>query len=926
MKRILSGISKVWLPAVIVGAVLIQSIASDISRANDADIWWPFAFVSASGKQDTVIYDNSGIYTKFRSEYERQKADSSGADSLFLEEENPITARDTMKVPDSLRYTDPFRYKYYVAIKDSLTHVIVRDSLKQAGDSIDWPKLDSLYYADSTETAIRKFNEWYASLDKTERKKYDFEQKMKLRQHQMDSILDVKDSLLAIRDSIRENTPRILETFSVPSEMFYKRIFTWNKGEYFNEVEPRDIDTSYNYYYNDYPFMRKDVNVSYLGIVGSATQTYNFSKRTNGEGVSFYAPYDVYTYSPYTVPMYNTKTPYTELAYWGTLFANAERAENDLHIMTTQNIFPSWNFTLEYDRFGANGMLENEDVDNRTFAATTSYLGKKYQAHAGYIYNKMSKGENGGVVDNFWIRDTTVGSREIDVKLKDANTLIKKNTVFLDQTYRIPFNFINKLKGRKDVKADKAYRDSVMATGDSTAIAAMEMLLEERQSERTQSNADTLNTHITTAFIGHTSEYSVYRKVYTDEIATSDTTARGFYNDKFYISPTKSADSLRVMKFENKVFLRLQPWADDAIVSSINVGVGDRLLNYYMFTPDSYLKKTSNNTVWNSAYIYGGARGQFKNYFHWNAEGYYTFLGKEINDVGLKANMGFNIYPFRRHRKSPMSFNFHFETSLDEPEYYQQHYFSNHYKWDNDFDKISKTAVEGSISIPHWKLDLTANWSLMKNYVYYDGQAMARQNESGVSVLSVALTKNFKLWGLHFDNQALFQMTSDKDIIPLPTLALNARWYWQFNIVKNVMQMQLGANVTYNTRWYAPGYSPALGMFYNQKEEKYGNCPYIDAFVNIQWKRACIFVKCVNVGMGWPNDSADYFSAHNYIRPQRAIKLGIFWPFYLQPGRNKAVTGGSSLGGGSSSGNSGGSSGLGGLSGGLSGGLRQASN
>ena len=173
-----------------------------------------------------------------------------------------------------------------------MTHVIVRDSLKQAGDSLDWPKLDSLYLADSTETAIRKFNEWYASLDKAARKKYDFEQKMKVRQHMIDSMLNAKDSLMAIRDSIRENTPRILETFSVPDSMFYKRIFTWNKGRYFNDVVPHDIDTSYNYYYNDYPFMRKDLNVSYLGIVGSAVQTYNFRKRKSVEGVSFYEPYE----------------------------------------------------------------------------------------------------------------------------------------------------------------------------------------------------------------------------------------------------------------------------------------------------------------------------------------------------------------------------------------------------------------------------------------------------------------------------------------------------------------------------------------------------------------------------------------------------------------------------------------------------------
>ncbi len=927
MKRILSKISKIWFPALLVGIVAIQGFAADWSRAVEAGFLWPGGWSGNAALQDTVIYHND-IYTKFRSEYERAMADSAAADMLGLDSaEVFISARDTMKVPDSLRYTDPFRFKYYVAIKDSLTHVIVRDSLKQAGDSLDWPKLDSLYLADSTETAIRKFNEWYASLDKAARKKYDFEQKMKVRQHMIDSMLNAKDSLMAIRDSIRENTPRILETFSVPDSMFYKRIFTWNKGRYFNDVVPRDIDTSYNYYYNDYPFMRKDLNVSYLGIVGSAVQTYNFRKRKSIEGVSFYEPYECYSYNPYTAPMYNTKTPYTELAYWGTLFANDERAENDLHIMTTQNIFPSFNFTLEYDRVGANGMLENEKVDNRTFMAAVNHLGKKYQMHGGYIYNKMSKGENGGIVDNFWIRDTTVGSREIDVRLKDASTLIKKNIVFLDQTYRIPFNFIQKMKDRKVLKKENAYRDSVIATGDSIAIAAMEALLAEKQEARTAKSADTLNTDITTAFIGHSSEYSTYRKIYEDKIGLEDTEARNLYNNKFYINPTASADSIRVMKFENKLFIKLQPWASNAIVSAINVGIGDKLMNYYMFTPDSYLYKKKGNTVWNSTYLYGGVKGQYKNYFHWDADGYYTFLGKEINDFGIDANMGFNIYPFRRYRKSPISFNAHFGTNLKEPDYYQQHYYSNHYKWDNDFSKISTTTLDGTISIPHWKLNIDAGWTLIKNHIYYDGQAMAQQEASAVSVFNVALTKNFKLWGLHFDNQALFQLSSNKDVIPLPMVAVNARWYWQFNVVKKVMQMQIGANVTYNTNWYAPGYSPALGMFYNQKVEKYGNCPYIDAFVNIQWKRACIFVKFVNVGMGWPMEHADYFSAHGYIRPQRAFKLGIFWPFYMQPGRNKSVGnagGGSAAGSSDSSASSGFGGGMSGFGGGLGGGLQKS--
>ena len=144
-------------------------------------------------------------------------------------------------------------------------------------------------------------------------------------------------------------------------------------------------------------------------------------------------------------------------------------------------------------------------------------------------------------------------------------------------------------------------------------------------------------------------------------------------------------------------------------------------------------------------------------------------------------------------------------------------------------------------------------------------------------------------------------------------LALNFRYYLQFDVVKKVMQMQIGANATYTTKWYLPAYNPVLGVFHNQNEMEYGNCPYIDAFVNIQWKRACIYIKAINVNMGWPCKSADYFTADGYIAPQRAIKFGISWPFYIQPGKNNnTATGGSGAKGG------GGSHGGGGLPRGLS--------
>ena len=882
MKNLLA---KIWIPLLLVTLAALQSFGIDAGRAIGFRRISDSLYVNRL--EDSTAIDSTALDSVI--------TDSILTDTIPADTASLLTARDTIKVPDSLRYTDPFFYKYYIAVKDSTTRAMVRDSLMQACDTLELMKLDSLYIKDSTETAIAKFNAWYASLTKKERKKYDYEQALPAKIAALNRKMEVKDSIKAAKDSVIAATPRILETFAIPDSMQYKRIITWKEDRHFHDVNLQKFDTTYNYHFNEYPYYGEDINTTWLGVSGSPEQTYNYFKRADTDNAIFYTALQRYSYSPETLPNYNTKTPYTELAYWGTLFANKEKEESNIKVLTTQNILPELNLTLEFRRYGGNGILKREDTNNRNVVIAGNYMGKRYLMHTGFIYNKVARSENGGVVDNFWIRDTTVDAREIDVYLKDASSTTKKNTVFLDQSYRIPFTFIENLKGRKERKQQEALRASIMESGDSLAIAAL-LQKEAEELEEKEAAADTVNNNITTAIIGHSSEYSVFRRIYQDNIDKNDEFGRKFFNDRFYLNPTRSADSLRVMKFENRFFIRLQPWKSDGIVSKLDVGIGDKLANYFSFKTSDYIQGSS-NTLLNSTYLYAGAKGQYKKYFTWDAKGEYTFLGYEMNDFGVHANLGFSAYPFRRDKNSPLTLKAHFETTLKEPDYYEQHVCTNHYRWDNDFGKISSTKIGATLEIPRWDLNASFDYALLSNNIYYDTLGIVRQNPEPMSVMTASLQKNFKLWKFHLDHQALFQISSNKDVLPLPMLALNLRYYLQFDVVKKVMQMQIGANAAFTTKWYAPAFNPVLGVFHNQNVEEYGNCPYIDAFVNIQWKRACIFVKVVNVNMGWPNKSADYFSAAGYIAPQRAIKFGIFWPFYIQPGRNNTSTGGAGASG-----------------------------
>ena len=910
MKRFMA---KIWVPTLLVLVAAAQSFGIDAARTIEfrklADSLILNRLDDTVVTTDFAIDSMKAFIADSLAAADSVLVDSTAADSLSVEETLVLNPRDTIRIPDSLEFTDPFKFKYYIAIKDSTTRFMVRDSLLQAGDTLEVQKLDSLYIKDSTEVAEAKFKAWYSSLTRRERKKYDMEQKLPLLIAESNRKLARKDSIRAHKDSIIEATPRVLETFALPDSMKYKRIITWNADRKFhnlNGLREQWVDTSYNRNFYDYPFLKEDINASWLGVAGSPVQLYDYFKRTEEDGVVFYTPYQSWSFSPETLPQFNTKTPYTELCYWGTLFANQEKEESNIRILTTQNITPKLNILLYYHNFKGNGMLKREDTSNRTAAISTNYLGEKYLMHAGFIYNKIEKSENGGIIDNSWIRDTTVDAREIDVYLRDASNFLKKRTFFLDQSYRIPFTFLDKnvRAEKKEAKLKTVRRDSIMASGDSTAIAAFLAREEaERQLAETRGNgADTLITDVTTAFIGHSSEWSVFRKKYTDNI--TDNAGKEFYHDRFYLNPTKSMDSLRVMRFENRAFIRLQPWSDEAIVSKIDVGIGDKLLSYYRFTQESYLTGPKNVQL-NSVYLYAGANGRYKNYFTWNANGDYTFAGYEMNDFLVEGNIIANFYPFRRQRKSPVTLTGHFETSLREPDYYEQHLFTNHFKWDNNFSKISRTKVEAKVDIPKWKLAASFGYALLDNNIYYDTLGIVRQNTTPMSVMTAELRKDFKIGPFHLDHKAMFQLSSNEDVMPLPMLALNFRYYLQFDVVKNVMQMQIGANAWYTTKWYAPAYNPVLGVFHNQNEEKYGNCPYIDAFVNIQWKRVSLFVKAVNVNMGWPNKSIDYFTAAGYIGPQRAFKFGITWPFWTLPGKNTSTGASRTSGAGGQRGGSG---------------------
>ena len=783
-----------------------------------------------------------------------------------------------------------------------------------------------------------------------------------LREMARDSARRVRDSLKGIRDSIRWSKPRVLETGFVPDSLYYKRILSWNTGPYINEYRHMHMDTTFNDWFTEYPFYKEDLDAVYLGTVGSAVQNVNFFRRRELDRFKAYAPYITYSHVPENMPFYNVKAPYTELAYWGTIFAFKDKEETNVRFLHTQNITPELNLAVLYQGWKALGMLENEKTVNNSLEVSANYLGRNYIAHAGLIHHNITRQENGGIQDSYMVRDTTVDAKTIAVNLQEAQNKLSRNTFFIDHSYNIHLESKSR-RLRKAMEedsvlaaavdsivalrmqryaeavdaaveaarmpADTGAADSTAAGGqlpapaDSAAVPALADSLMAQAADSLSVPADTAapampppvdpvadsllrasvmdtllppsEDEIYTALadsllfgsagegpmlsVGHVGEVTRYYRYYTDNIALNDEVGRNFYNNMFYINPTSSADSTRMLTVDNKLFFRLQPWARDAVVSQISGGLGYQWNSIYAFNPDMFLTGNGNRSL-HDLYVYAGARGQYRKYLNWGAQARYSFLGYWQNDFSVDADLDVSFYPFKD-KSEPIVLGGKFSTSLKEPDWFSQHYYSNHYVWDNDFGKTSTTKVEAFLDIPKWRLEASFSYGLVNNYLYNDTLGVIRQHDGLINVMSGYVRKDFKLWKFHLDNKILFQYSSNRDVLPLPMLTFHMRYYLELEAVRNVLTVQIGADATMNTPYYAPAYNPALGTFQLQTRELIGYNPYIDVFLNMQWKRVNVFIKVINVGQGWP-DGGNMFSAYHYIKPYRGFKVGIHWPFYIE--------------------------------------------
>jgi hypothetical protein len=618
-----------------------------------------------------------------------------------------------------------------------------------------------------------------------------------------------------------------------------------------------------NFQNQTFPERNNTIASENLGNMGSPFFSKIFMDRTQKTPFLFMNSYDNWITSPNERVFFNTTTPYTNLKYM-TTFGNDVSQEEDFKFLFSVNANKHLNFGVDYEILFARGFYSRNATRDKLANFFGNYQSPRYEAFWKLSNNSMENMENGGITDDRYITnplEMSGGLKEyesisIPVSLSDAINNVNNFQLFFNHKYNIGFERVT-LKDTADTKDSKSF--------NSLEIKEMKGLLPAR---------DTIIEFVPVTSIIHTLYIDRSQKSYRSESANL-----AYYDSIANISNSYTADTASLLLIRNTVGISLREgfhnWAKFGLTGFLE----HDFRRYMELSPTATQKDTANAfsryAYHNQSLIWAGGELSKRNgsVLTYDVLAKICVLGENLGDFELKGNLNttFNLinHPVNLSADGFIT-NFH-------PDYFLEHYYSNNFNWDNTFKNEYKTLIRGSLSIPTLGFEAQAGVENISNILYFNNKAVSAQYSGDIQVLSLRWKQHLGYQILNWDNEAVYQLSSNQDILPLPDISVYSDLYLKF-LVSKVMTSHVGIDCRYNTSYYAPAYMPATGQFYTQQDIKIGNYPFMNVYGNFQLKRMRFFVIYSHLSRLFA--SPEYFSAPHYPMNPAILKIGLSWNFY----------------------------------------------
>ena len=640
----------------------------------------------------------------------------------------------------------------------------------------------------------------------------------------------------------------VLPQFAAGKKTVVEPSFAWGVEPPLGDRREATIDTLFENY--SQRFVPQEVSSAYAATGNYCAEGVNLIHfdRPAMSDYMFRDPIAHWLPSEQKAKFYNTRLPMTLLSY--NFGGGKENTQDHLSAVFSANANKRVQVGAMLDYLYSKGCYDNQAAKDLTWGFSGSYMGERVEFQGYYFHYNLVNKENGGITDPLYITDpaevqggdNSINPKQIPTFLSAAHNRVRGGELYLNTRYKLGF-----------------YEEEQV--NDSTIKRTLVPV---------------------TSFIW-TLKYTFSRHRF---ISTNTEENQEFW-DNTYFNPFQTSDLSNYWNLRNTVGVALLEGFNKYAKAGLTAFLTHEARHYKMgyllptendgpfipageegslLTADPYpgmrLSETENH-MWVGARL-AKRQGRILNY---DVIGELGILGPAAGEVKVDGEVTTRI-PLFGDTVAIRGFGRFYNTAAP---WLMNHYRSNHFVWDNSFEKTRSFRAGGELSIPWTRTHLTVGVENIQNQLFFNEYALPEQYGGNVQVFMAHLRQDFKFGPVHWDNLVTYQTTSLERVIPLPKLAVFSNLYVTFKVA--TLFVQLGVNCDYFTRYKAIGYQPATMQFYNQRDFLVGNYPFMNAYINFKLSKTRFYVMMSHVNQGLTGDN--YFSMPNYPMNPRRFQLGL---------------------------------------------------
>lgn len=551
-----------------------------------------------------------------------------------------------------------------------------------------------------------------------------------------------------------------------------------------------------------------------------------------------------------TMRFYNTRIPRSQVGY--NTGGGRELAQDWFKFLFSGNLNKRTQIGAQVSYPYSKGSYEAQAAKGFIWGLSGSYTGDRYEFQGFFnTYNMLNK-ENGGITDDLYITDpaqlqggvSKINPKSIPVNLSNSHSRVAGKQIYMNHRYKVGY-----------WHEDKDENDSVVAR-EYIPVSSFIWTFDYNDSRHRFTNTNA------------SQESSFWTNHYMSTEATNDHTSYSSVRNTLGISLLEGFN--KYAKAGLGAFVTHELRTYHQTTDTLAISGEERPGN---LTPYPFAERMKGKETQNLLYVGAQLVKQQGHLLNYEATASLGLVGPAAGEIKAEGNVSTHI----KLLGDTVTVKGYGHFSNTTAPYLMNDYISNHFAWKNEFGKIRRLRFGGILDLPHTGTFANVGVENIQNHIYFSPEMLPVQNGGSVQVFSVQIQQNFRWRALNWQNSLTYQKSSDDAVIPLPEFAVYSNLFLNFRVA-HVLQAQIGVDCDYYTSYHAPGYQPSTMAFYNQREVKCGNYPFMNAYANFKLSRARFFVLYSHFNQGMFG-SDNYFSLPHYPLNPRRFQMGVIVDF-----------------------------------------------